>query len=104
MSKRAASSKSLPPPSRILAWLGARTGPATVSEFAYRFTHVPTAALRAYLRRLAASGVLYESRDDSDTLQFSLPPAVTGLDALYRPTLPTRYTARRINGVMGRQE
>lgn len=91
----------LPPVEKIIAFLQSRGSPATVSQFGHRFSHVPTAQMRAYLRRLASVGMLAESKNDSDTLQFSLPTAVCGLDAIYRPELPTRYTVRVVSGYVG---
>lgn len=101
MTKPASAHVSLPPVAKIIDYLRSRTGPATVSQIGHRFTHISTAALRSYLRRLAAAGTLTESKNDSDTLQFSVPATVSGLDALYRPVLPTRYTVRRVIGDMG---
>ena len=94
----------LPSQDHVVKFLGTLTGPATVSRFTYHYPHVPSSVMRAYLRPLAVAGVLFESKNDSETLQFSLPPALTGLTEIYQPVLPTCYTSRMVIGVMGRRD
>ena len=56
------------------------------------------------MRHLANFGELAESHNANGTIQFDLPYEASGLAALYAPTIPSRFHARKVEEVATRSQ